>query len=260
MMSPSCLNTITLISARPKDFRFFPQIISILNLNYQIHNSSKKKFPAEHYLLIIGSHGSNWSGLIEDKTSRHYMPLAQFGSAVENENIDLVLFDTCRMAFLESLMTLDNKIPLMLASPFDVNGFDHIRPLEVLIENPLLPVSELGSLYVNNYLLKPENAGSKEMMASFLKTNNSNFLVDDFEKFAARLNQKSSYELHLLKNNLLISENEEQDWDIDLFGLIESARQLFPDLLLESQIFKMNYQSVLMEVARTSISLPHSGP
>ena len=81
------------------------------------------------------------------------------------------------------------------------------------------------------------------MMTSFLKTNHRNFLIDDFEKFVDRLNQKSSYELHLLKNNHFFFGNEEQDWSVDHFGLVES------------QIFKMKYQRVLMEVAGTSISL-----
>lgn len=215
-----------------------------------------KKFPAEHTLLIVGSHGSNWSGLIEDKTSRHYMPLLNFGTAISNQNLDMIIFDTCRMAFFETLMTLEKKIKYFLASPFDLNGFDHVHPLSALIENPRMTLKELGASYIHYYPLKPENADQKEMAASFLDPELATEMVSDFEKFTALLNHK---DLRGFKEKLVISINEERDWDIDLFDLVKKTGEAFPEMMMASQLFNMKYKTAVLDYSQTPMTIPHSG-
>jgi hypothetical protein len=215
-----------------------------------------KKFPAKHTLLIVGSHGSNWSGLIEDKTSRHYMPLSNFGTAINNQNLDMIIFDTCRMAFFETLMTLENKIKYFLASPFDLNGFDHVHPLSALIENPHMTFKELGASYIRYYPLKPENADQKEMAASLLDPELATEMVSDFENFTSLLHQK---DLRDLKEKLVISINEERDWDVDLFDLVKKAGDVFPEMMMSSQLFNMKYKAVVVDYSQTPMTVTHSG-
>jgi hypothetical protein len=184
------------------------------------------------------------------------MSLSHFGKALKDKRIDLVLFDTCRMAFLESLMTLENKAQYFLASPFDVNGFDHVNPLSQLISNPDLSIQNLGELYVQSYPLKLENADQKEMAAAFLNPSSASDMVHDFEIFSSTLHPK---DLSDYKNRISISVNEESDWDIDLFDLVKKAGESFPDLMMSSQLFLMKYQPLVLAEAQTPMTNPHSG-
>ncbi|MFP5492655.1 MAG: clostripain-related cysteine peptidase [Bacteriovoracia bacterium] len=45
-----------------------------------------ENYPADNYMLIIASHGSNWSGVIDDTTSKSYMSLTSLRGALKRIN------------------------------------------------------------------------------------------------------------------------------------------------------------------------------
>jgi hypothetical protein len=83
---------------------------------------SMKKFPAQHYALIIGSHGLAWKGAVEDETTDSFMSLPQIREALDTaaektgKKLDLIGFDACLMATGEVAYELKDNAKYMVAS------------------------------------------------------------------------------------------------------------------------------------------------
>ena len=60
----------------------FTRIPKSSNLNLVLEYD----YPADNYMLIIASHGSNWSGVIDDTTSKSYMSLTSLRGALKRIN------------------------------------------------------------------------------------------------------------------------------------------------------------------------------
>ncbi len=62
-----------------------------------------EKYPAQHYALVIGSHGAGWQGAVDDSSHRDFMSLPDIRKAVEmsGKDIDVLGFDCCLMATTE---------------------------------------------------------------------------------------------------------------------------------------------------------------
>lgn len=86
---------------------------------------SQKRYPADHYALVVLDHGDAWAGVCVDDTAPEAddmirpAELAQaFADAgfSKKKQIDLVVFDACLMANLEMLSAIREQVRLVVAS------------------------------------------------------------------------------------------------------------------------------------------------
>jgi hypothetical protein len=87
-----------------------------------------KKFPAEHFALILADHGAGWKGALSDDTSEDSMSTPNIRKAIEDAEkitgvkIDIVGFDACLMATGEVATELKNAAKYMVASQESEGG------------------------------------------------------------------------------------------------------------------------------------------
>lgn len=195
-----------------------------------------KHFPADHYALVIGSHGMNWRGVIEDGNREEVMSLDGFRSVLRNfkqrrgSPLDLLVFDACRMAFGEVIHPLQGQARYLLGSQFDVNGFDHASPLGELVATPHMSARQLGERYVHHY--PRADAGEPEFSSALVSLD-----ADKVERFNRDLDEVSHLILTLtgsdrfrLKKNLVFTQNEYRDLAVDVGHLVEALVRIRPDL------------------------------
>jgi hypothetical protein len=193
-----------------------------------------KHFPADRYALVIGSHGMNWRGIIEDGSREEVMSLEGLGSVLSGfarqrgAPLDLLTLDACRMSFGEVLDSLQGRARLMLASQFDVNGFDHASPLSELQASPDLGPEELGRRYVRHYPTR--DAGEADFSATLLS-----LAPENIDRFHLDLDEVSRVILNLgaeegvfLRNHLVHTRNEYHDLAVDFSHLIEVLMRTSP--------------------------------
>ncbi|MCM0605899.1 MAG: hypothetical protein KA715_07385 [Xanthomonadaceae bacterium] len=204
-------------------------------------DAGKKLFPADRTILVIGSHGSNWSGVISDETSKSYMKLSELRSALAGKKLDLVIFDACRMAFFETFLTLKNRADYFLASPSDVDGFNHVTPLTKLIQNRKMSLPELGKLYVESYPTTLVDDPNARTTASFITTKASPHITQELEEFFRLLGKKTPVELIRFRDNLSTSASADGDIYYDLFEVIEKAGASFLDLSYKAEFLSAKY-------------------
>jgi len=81
-----------------------------------------KKYPAEHYALIISDHGYAWKGAVEDESHNGWMTTPDIRKGIEmgekegGNKLDLIGFDACLMATTEVAHELGNREGFLVAS------------------------------------------------------------------------------------------------------------------------------------------------
>jgi hypothetical protein len=132
------------------------------------------------------------------------------------------------MAFGEVLDSLKGRARFMLASQFDVNGFDHASPLLELRALPDLEPEELGRRYVRHYPTR--DAGEPDFSAALLS-----LAPENIDRFHLDLDEVSNLILNLraeerliLRNHLMFTRNEYQDLAVDFGHLIEALMRTSP--------------------------------
>jgi hypothetical protein len=221
-------------------------------------------FPADEYILIIASHGSNWSGLIEDRSSKNYMSLKNLRKALKvgsdllpDKKFDLIIFDACRMSYLETIYVIGDQAKLFLGSPFDLNGFDHFTPLLEHVKSGQ-SVIQTAKTYVRVYPYFPGNREYTELGASLLRPE-MNLVLLELSKFFNSLSHRSDTEIELLMRHLYYAGNSlQEDWGFDLLNLIKTTGVIFPETLGDS-LFLHSYLSSLVLMSSVSPGTPAHG-
>lgn len=219
--------------------------------------------PAQHTVLVIGSHGSNWSGVISDDSSKGYMKLSELRAALKDQALDLVIFDACRMAYFETLLSLEGRVKTFAASPFDVDGFNHVKPLTALTLNPKLSTRELATLYAKHYPTKLIEETHAVVSASVISTVGATQMRSELEHFFAAINEHSLSDIARFKHALRSSVSSDGDLSLDLLQLIAQAGIVFPDLTSYAQRLLKKYTQGALAKVLTRTPLPggsvHSG-
>lgn len=195
----------------------------------------KKHFPADRYALVIGSHGMNWRGVIEDGDREEVMSLTGLRSVLRRfahergSPLDLLIFDACRMAFGETLYALRGGASYILGSQFDVNGFDHASPLAELRAHAGFPVRALAERYVQHY--PHADSGIPNLSAAQLSAEPA--VVDafdrDVDRVAAGILRLDATEQASLRQRLQSTRNEYRDSAIDFSHLVDTLLEIHPD-------------------------------
>ncbi|NLM58750.1 MAG: peptidase C11 [Clostridium sp.] len=122
----------------------------------------KNNFPADRYFLIMWDHGGgSISGFGYDQ---HFpgdsMTLDEIGIALKNGNcsFDLIGFDACLMATLETALVLEPYADYMIASE-EVEpgiGWYYTGWITALSQNTSIPTTELGKKLIDDYVREVE--------------------------------------------------------------------------------------------------------
>lgn len=221
-------------------------------------------WPADEYILIIASHGANWDGIIEDVTSKKWMSLATLRTTLEktsqnlpNKKFDMIVFDACRMAYLETIYMIGHTTEYIVGSAFDVNGFNHKDPLAALIktQHSLL---ETGKDYVSAYPEFPGNREYLNMGASLLKTDEFSDVLPLSKLFNTLLAQDDDNLAPFLRS-LFRDGAMDEDWGMDLLEIIKRSGEVFPELAAESFFLYTKYAPLVIKSAVTPNTRPHGG-
>lgn len=122
-----------------------------------------QNYPAEHYMVIIGSHGGGWRGIGPDDGGgqESMLELPEIDQALGNaqtelgiEKFDIVGFDACLMAVTDVAATLEPHANYVLFSQEVIpsNGWEYFHSITAMKENPDWDVFQVGSAFIDNYI------------------------------------------------------------------------------------------------------------
>ena len=81
-----------------------------------------KNYPSEHFMLVISDHGNAWKGCAQDDSARGWMSVPEIKAGLAQaqketgKKIDVLGFDCCLMANLETAYQLRDQASYMVAS------------------------------------------------------------------------------------------------------------------------------------------------
>jgi hypothetical protein len=227
-------------------------------------NFGVKTAPADQYILVIASHGANWDGIVEDVTSKKWMQLSGLARALEKtssqlpkQKFDMIVFDACRMSYLETLFMIGDYTELIVGSAFDVNGFNHKDPLNNMIKTHH-SMLDTGIDYVRAY---PEFPGNREYMnmgASLLQT--EAFMdVLPLSKFFNAISAQDDDQFTSFTRSLFRDGAMDEDWGMDLLEIIKRAGEIFPELQADALFLTARYAPIVVKSSVTKNTRPHGG-
>ena len=127
---------------------------------------AKQKYPAEHYMLDIWSHGQGWR-LFQDKGSiTNYRSIymdytngydklynSEIQDSLAGEKVDLIGFDACLMSMIETAYAVRNIAPVFVGSEELVpeTGWQYDDWLRRLCAKPAMSAKDLGKVLVESY-------------------------------------------------------------------------------------------------------------
>lgn len=112
--------------------------------------------PAEHYILLLNSHGNGWKGLLPDDTNNDRLYMYELRDALANSNIftlDILGFDACLMAMIEVGYQVHLEVDNMVASEERIltPGWNYSDIFSKLQKNPSMTPEELAGNIVDSY-------------------------------------------------------------------------------------------------------------
>ncbi len=162
-----------------------------------------KKYPADHYVLILSDHGGGWTGGWTDDNPREGgsmtvqdidNALNQIVSKSKIGQFDLVGFDACLMAQLEvvSAVAPYAQYTVLSEETEPAVGWAYADMLGALQENPDMSARDLAKAIVSGYIVKDIRITDAKARQAFLKE-----LGEDSDMTAKELAREMSYEVTL---------------------------------------------------------------
>ncbi len=119
-----------------------------------IHWASSN-YPAEHYALMVATHGYGWRGLLIDVTSGgDFMTLKEFAGVLENSPVhfDVLAVNACLMQMIEVLHELRNsRCGVVVGSENDGKEWPIADIIHALTSNPQISAEEWSKEIVDLY-------------------------------------------------------------------------------------------------------------
>ncbi len=110
---------------------------------------AQTKYPADHYVLILWSHGNGWRskrvfyanptrGITYDEQSGNHIATYQLANALGSSHIDILGFDACLMQMLEVGYGLQGNVDYMAASEdlVPAAGYPYNKVFKPFADNP----------------------------------------------------------------------------------------------------------------------------
>ncbi len=154
-------------------------------------------FPANHYMIVIGSHGGGWRGIGPDEgagePSMLEMPEidAALSAAQEQlgiEKFDIVGFDACLMGVTDVAVMLESHADYVLFSQEVIpgNGWEYAKSITAMKENPDWDTFQVGANFVDNYMAYYAGEGARTKVdLGLVQTAGLPALVAALQNFAA---------------------------------------------------------------------------
>ncbi|MFN8373815.1 MAG: clostripain-related cysteine peptidase [Anaerolineae bacterium] len=130
-----------------------------------------QNFPAEHYLVVIGSHGAGWRGIGPDEGGgESILELPEIDAALGEaraqlgiDKFDIVGFDACLMAVTDVAVTLEPHADYVLFSQEVIpsNGWEYAHSIMAMQQNPDWDAFQVGANFVDNYMAYYAGEGAR---------------------------------------------------------------------------------------------------
>jgi len=118
-------------------------------------------YPADHYMLIISSHGNGWAGIGPDETNDTILNLQAMHDGIRAgldvvgvDKLDIIGFDACLMAQYEVGVALAPVADYLLAAEEVIpgRGWEYSVPYATLNANPTMDAVTLGKTIIDGYM------------------------------------------------------------------------------------------------------------
>ena len=130
-----------------------------------------ENFPAEHYMVVIGSHGAGWRGIGPDEgEGESLLELPEISNALEAaraqlgiRKFDIVGFDACLMAVADVAVMLEPHADYVLFSQEVIpsNGWEYTNSIIAMQNNPEWDAFQVGANFVDNYMAYYAGVGAR---------------------------------------------------------------------------------------------------
>lgn len=136
---------------------------SVVNLSNFV-SFCTTNYPSEHYMLVLWSHGSGWypgfmSSMafgVDDTDNGYGMDVTEIARSLASYHFEILIFDACEMADIESVYELKNLSDYIIASEYVIcnNGFPYNKMLAVLsgLDNSETCVNNICKSYIDSYM------------------------------------------------------------------------------------------------------------
>jgi hypothetical protein len=144
-------------------------------------NWAKLRYPADHYCLIIFTHGGGWIGMSGDQTDGGCLSTADFGSALDSvtshgaNKLDVVYLDSCRMQMIEVEYQIKDFADYLVGSENIVWTSWQYKDCLSSITSTTTP-EEVANIIVDNFTVQPYTISAVDLN----KLNNLESAVDNF--------------------------------------------------------------------------------
>lgn len=212
-----------------------------------------QNYPAKHYFLVIGDHGSGWHDRVDlnrrtralshDDLTRHFINTNQLGLMAANikkvlgKKLDIFAADACLMAMAEISGELWDSADLFIGSQ-ELEpglGWDYISFIGGWSRNPGLSLEEIGRLAVRTYLQQYSNAASKnEATLSAVNLNEIPALAAHLKIFASALTSNRRNPTIMASVRKAISDSK-HFYNPDYVDLTDFLRHLHAAKLLDPE-------------------------
>jgi len=133
----------------------------------------KNAFPADHYAVVIWSHGGGWKYIIQDSTSGTRMSIDGLSSAMNSvaaelgRKFDITIFDACLMSLVEVADQLTDATDYAVASEQSVpyKGFPYDLMLQRLAANPSVSSGDYAHGIADDYYTYYVQSDSKSVLS-----------------------------------------------------------------------------------------------
>ncbi|MBE2268238.1 MAG: hypothetical protein IAE80_08385, partial [Anaerolinea sp.] len=165
---------------------------------------SVQNFPAEHYMLVIGSHGGGWRGIGPDdgQGQQSMLELPEIDAALATarqdlgiDKFDIVGFDACLMAVTDVAVMLEAHADYVLFSQEVIpsNGWEYLHSITAMQENPEWDAFQVGAAFVDSYMDFYGGAGARTKVGlSLVETAGLPDLLSALEEFAATVGTETA--------------------------------------------------------------------
>jgi hypothetical protein len=116
-----------------------------------------ERFPSEHYVVVVSSHGSGADGVVTDDLAQDSLSLQEVKQAMESAKkandgrpMDVVMFDACQMGSAEMALSLQDTAETMVASIDNVGNSGYHLPTLLTQASEASDAKELAQSVVAN--------------------------------------------------------------------------------------------------------------
>ena len=190
-----------------------------------------KRFPAEHYALIIWDHGSGLAYTAVDHTDRDVLTVREIGAALKSLaakgiHLDLIGFDACLMASIETVYEVSGYADVLVASeetePGD--GWPYTDVLGYIVENPDADAAEWAKRIVDAYIASYQGSPDEPyvtLSAVDLRVLRGK-LVEPFRQLSQAIQGDPGAARQARENAMSYGDSGEGPTNIDLVGFLDS--------------------------------------